>query len=200
MIKTLVADSRSITRTALTMLLRTAPGIEVVGDVGLADEIVPSVLACQANVVVIDADSLGQRGFDAVAQLSVKALGCRSLILSSAASPGHLTRIATVGASGFLLKDASPAQFVKTIREISAGYQVIDCRFTMVQEGAARQLTAREADILRLVADGADVIDIAGHLCLAIGTVRNNLSKIVIKLNARTRVDAVRIGRELGLI
>lgn len=200
MIRTLIADSRSMTRSALSALLGTTSDIQVVRDVGSAEEIMPSVLAGRVNVAVIDADSLGHEGFDAVARLSAKVPGCGSLILSSVATPGHLSQVATAGAAGFLLKDASPDRLARTIREISAGYQVIDCRFSMVRTTVTTRLTAREVQILRLVAGGADVAAIAGQLCLAVGTVRNNLARIVTKLNARTRVDAVRVGRELGLI
>lgn len=200
MIKTLIADSKAITRSALTALLHTNSGIQVVRDVASAEEVTPSALACQADVAVIDVDSLGHKGFDAVEQLSARAPGCGSLILSSSASPGYLSRVATIGASGFLLKDASPDRLVQTIREISAGYQVIDRRYATGRPRTNVCLTVRETDILRLVADGADVGAIARQLCLATGTVRNNLARIVAKLNARTRVDAVRVGRELGLI
>ncbi|WP_449062640.1 response regulator transcription factor [Planomonospora algeriensis] len=198
MIKTMVADSWAMTRSALVSLLHTAPGIDVVGDVSRAGDIVTCALNNRATVAVLDVDSLGPGGFEAAAQLAVRAPACRALILSGTASAWIAGRAATARASGFLLKDAPANRLLESIRSLSAGYTVMDYRFTAPQ--LVERLTAREVDVLRMAADGADVTTIADQLCLATGTVRNNLSRIVSKLNARTRVDAVRMGRELGLI
>ncbi|MER5644899.1 response regulator transcription factor [Streptosporangium sp. NPDC002524] len=198
--RVLIADKQTITRSALAALLQTSAVITVAGETASAEEIVPLALKLRAQVTVIDGDSLGRQGFEAATRLSVDVPACRSLILSSAATLGHLHQVATMRASGFLLKDVSAARLIQAIREIAGGYHVVDCRFTMAQRGTPRHLTARELDVLRLVADGADVHEIARQLSLATGTVRNNLSRIVNKFNARTRVDAVRVGRELGVI
>ena len=103
--------------------------------------------------------------------------------------------------SGFLLKDAPPARLVSAIRDVAAGRRVIDPQLAMATwDSPDNPLSRRETEILRMAAGGADPADIAARLYLSPGTVRNYLTSIVMKLNARNRVDAIRIASEAGWI
>jgi two-component system response regulator DesR len=102
-------------------------------------------------------------------------------------------------ASGFILKDASPDQLANAIRGVHAGRRVIDPQLAIAAwDGAENPLTEREIQVLRLAEKGAEPTEIAAILFLSSGTVRNYLTTTVAKLNARNRIDAIRIAQEAG--
>jgi two-component system response regulator DesR len=104
-----------------------------------------------------------------------------------------------VGAAGFLVKDAPVAELARGIRAVMAGERVIDRDLAAAAPAiGATPLSAREADVLRVAADGARVADIAGRLVLSEGTVRKHLSSAIGKTGARTRVDAARVAADKG--
>jgi two-component system response regulator DesR len=101
--------------------------------------------------------------------------------------------------SGYLLKDSDPQRLIRAIREVAAGGHMVDPRLVRTTPpGASALLTPRETEILRLAAEGYRTSDIALMLALSAGTVRNYLATVVSKLNARNRVDAIRIARAEG--
>jgi two-component system response regulator DesR len=98
-----------------------------------------------------------------------------------------------------MLKDAPAAQLADAIRSVAAGRRVVDSQLAMsAWDSAESPLTAREAEVLRLTADGLQAVDIASKMFLSVGTVRNYLTTIIGKLAARNRVDAIRIARDAG--
>ena len=110
-----------------------------------------------------------------------------------------MRRVLSARVGGFVLKDAPAAKLADAIRDVAARRRIVDSDLAMsVWEDSDCPLTERELEVLRLAADGADAAEIARSICLSVGTVRNYLTAIVIKLNARTRVDAVRLATEAG--
>ncbi len=197
MIRILLAEDMLMLRRALVTLLELEKDFAVVAEVESGDDIVPRALQVRPDVAVLDIDLPGMDGIRAAARLHEELPECRPVILTNLGRPGNLRRALDAHVRGFLLKDSDPQQLAAAIRSVAAGQQVIDPQLAVATLQAAESpLTAREGQVLRLAADGDDITDIARKLFLSPGTVRNYLTAVVSKLNARNRVDAVRIARE----
>lgn len=188
-------------RGALVALLELEPDLEVVASIDRGDAIVSTALTTRPDIAVIDIDLPGIDGLTAAAQLHVQLPSCRTVILTSLTRPGMLRRALTARVGGFVLKDAPPERLADAIRRVAAGQRVIDPQLALTAwESQENPLSPRELEVLRLAARGADVAEIAGMLYLTIGTVRNYLTTVVTKLQARNRVDAIRIAEQNGWI
>ncbi|MEV0348336.1 response regulator transcription factor [Nonomuraea sp. NPDC050680] len=199
MIRILLADDMKLIRAALTSLLDRHQDLQVVAQVYCGDLIVPTALECRPDVAVIDIDMPGQDGLTAAAELGKRLPSCRTLILTALCSPGNLRRALGNQVSGFLTKDVAPETLADAIRQVAAGLRVVDPQLaTEALTLPANPLTRREIEVLRLSARGSAAKQIAAELFISTATVRNYLSSIRAKLNARTQVDAVRIAIEAG--
>lgn len=198
-IKVLIAEDVHMVRGALVALLRMESDIEVVAEVAGGNDIMPTARTTQPDVAVIDIDLPGKDGLTAAAELHEQLPNCRTLILTSLGRPGTLRRALAAKVGGFLLKDAPPDKLASAIRDVSVGRRVVDSDLALAAwDTADCPLTGREIEVLRMAADGANAVDIASRLYLSAGTVRNYLTTAVTKLNARNRVDAIRIAKESG--
>jgi two-component system, NarL family, response regulator DesR len=198
-IKVLIAEDVHMVRGALVALLRMEPDIEVVAEVAGGNDIMPTAKTTLPDVAVIDIDLPGKDGLTAAAELHEQLPACRTLILTSLGRPGTLRRALAAKVGGFLLKDAPPDKLASAIRDVSVGRRVVDSDLALAAwDTADCPLTGREIEVLRMAADGANAVDIAARLYLSAGTVRNYLTTAVTKLNARNRVDAIRIAKESG--
>ncbi|GAA3423803.1 response regulator transcription factor [Streptosporangium sandarakinum] len=202
MIRVLLAEDQHVIRGALAALLGLEPDLEIVAAVDSGDAALSAALVHRPDVAVLDIDMPGARdGLAAAAELRERLPGCRTLMLTAHGKPGHLRRALGAQVDGFLLKTAPPEDLVAGIRAVAAGQRVLDPSLAVTAWNLAdNPLTPREADVLRLAASGADAAEIAARLFLGAGTVRNYLTAIVAKLNARNRTDAVRIASEAGWI
>lgn len=198
-IKVLLAEDVTMLRRALLALLQMESDIEVVAEVASGDDILPTALRTRPDVAVLDIDLPGINGLDAAGLLHEQLPGCRCLILTSLSRPGNLRRAMAAHVSGFILKDAPPEVLTDAIRGVAAGRRVIDTQLALsAWDSPESPLTAREIEVLRLTEKGAEPAAIATQLFLSPGTVRNYLTTAVTKLNARNRIDAIRIAREAG--
>lgn len=199
MIKVLLAEDMHMVRGALVALLALEPDIEVVAEVASGDEILPTARRVRPDVAVIDIDLPGMDGLTAAGELHEKLPECRTLILTSLGRPGTLRRALSARVGGFMLKDAPAAELADAIRGVAVGRRVVDSQLALAAwDSADCPLTAREVEVLRLAAEGEDAVEIAARLYLSAGTVRNYLTTIVSKLNARNRVDAIRLAKNAG--
>ncbi|EMF55886.1 response regulator transcription factor [Streptomyces bottropensis] len=199
MIRILLAEDMHMVRGALVALLTLEDDLTVVAEVERGDRIVPTALECEPDVAVIDVDLPGLDGLSAAAQLAGRLPSCRTLILTSLGRPGTLRKALAAQVGGFLLKDAPPDRLADAVRDVAAGKRVIDPQLALAAfDNGENPLTPRETEVLRMAADGAEAADIASRLFLSVGTVRNYLTTVVTKLNARNRVDAIRVARESG--
>ncbi|BDH13299.1 MULTISPECIES: DNA-binding response regulator [Streptomyces] len=200
-VKILLAEDVHMIRGALIALLELEPDLRVIASVDRGDKIVEAALASRPDVAVVDIDLPGIDGLTAAAELHQRLPDCRTLILTSLGRPGTLRRALASQVTGFLLKDAPPDQLAQAVRSVAAGRRVIDPQLALAAwDSPENPLSPRELEVLRLAARGADAAEIAGCLFLSQGTVRNYLTAIVTKLNARNRIDAVRIAEEAGWI
>ncbi len=188
-------------RGALIALLELEDDFHVVSSVAHGDEIVAAALETRPDVAIIDVDLPGTDGLTAATELHRQLPACRTLILTSLGRPGTLRRALAAQVTGFLLKDAPPDLLAKAVRSVAAGQRSIDPQLALsAWDIPENPLSRREREVLRLAAGGADAAEIAACLYLSKGTVQNYLTAIVAKLNARNRVDAVRIAEEAGWI
>ncbi|MGW6913944.1 response regulator transcription factor [Kitasatospora sp. NPDC054939] len=201
MIKIVLAEDMHMIRGALVALLGFEIDIDVAAEVDNGDDVLPAVLKHRPDVAVLDIDMPGTDGLTAARLIHEKLPSCRTLILTSLGRPGNLRRALEAHVSGFILKDAPPARLADAIRRVAVGERVIDRQLAFAAwDTASNPLTARETEVLRLAAEGAEAGEIAARLYLSVGTVRNYLTTIVTKLGGRNRVDAVRIARDQGWI
>ncbi len=201
-LRILLAEDVHMVRGALVALLEQQPDFEVVAQTERGDAIVPAALDHRPDVAVIDADLPGLDGLSAARLLRERLPACQILILTETQVPGLLMRCFTEGIADLMLKLAPAASLAQAVRGVVAGLRVIDSQIALTgcEQHAAGPLSPREIDVLKLTANGSSVQEIAGKLHLSTGTVRNHLTSIGTKLNARTRVDAVRIARDAGWI
>jgi two-component system response regulator DesR len=198
-LKILLAEDVAMVRGALVALIELEPDMKVVTAIERGDDIVPQALAHVPDVAIIDIDLPGLDGLTAAGQLHEVLPCCQTLILTNLSRTGNLRRALAAHVSGYLLKDAPPEELAKAIRNVVAGQRVIDPQLAVsTWESGENPLSSREHEVLRIAASGAQPTEIAASLHLSVGTVRNYLTTIVTKLNARNRVDAVRSAEEAG--
>ncbi|CAM5743942.1 DNA-binding response regulator OS=Streptomyces alboniger OX=132473 GN=CP975_10335 PE=4 SV=1 [Streptomyces alboniger] len=199
MIRIVIAEDMHMVRGALVALLEMEPDLKVVAQFDSGDRLVPTALELLPDIAIVDIDLPGLDGLSAADQLRTAVPTCRVLILTSLSRPGTFRRAMAAKVSGFLLKDAPPDQLADAVRRVAAGGRVIDPQLALAAwEVEENPLTRREVEVMKLAADGAEAMEIATRLFLSIGTVRNYLTSAVTKLNARNRVDAIRIAEDNG--
>jgi two-component system response regulator DesR len=194
-IRVLIAEDQTLVRGALEL----EADREVVAEVGRGEAVVGAALEYRPDVALLDIEMPDGDDIEAARALGTALPGCLAVILTTFGRPGFLRRAVEVGAAGFLVKDAPVAELARGIRAVMAGERVIDRDLAAAAPAiGATPLSAREADVLRVAADGARVADIAGRLVLSEGTVRKHLSSAIGKTGARTRVDAARVAADKG--
>ncbi|WP_433733397.1 response regulator transcription factor [Nocardia sp. CA-129566] len=199
MIRVLVAEDMRLLRETVVAALEFEDDITVVAVLESGESIVSAAADARAEVAVVDIDLPGRTGLEAAAEMRTRYPQCRVLILTALATPGHLKRAMEIGVCGFILKDGSRQDLLHAVRTVAAGGSVLDpgLAYTALRT-PGNPLTEREVEVLRCFAEGAAPKQIAARLHLSYGTVRNYLASAVTKLQARTRVDAVRLATDAG--
>jgi DNA-binding NarL/FixJ family response regulator len=213
-ITVVIADDQRMVRSGFRAILETEPGIEVVGEAGDGREAVALVRAHAPVVALLDIRMPVMDGLQAARQIMALDLGTRVLILTTYDADEYVYEALRAGASGFLLKDAPADQLITAVRCLAAGDALIDpvitrrliSRFALAARGdqgvpaALGELTGRELDVLRRVARGLSNGEIAGELDLGESTVKTHVSRILLKLGLRDRVQAVVTAYESGFV
>ena len=199
MIRVLLAEDQELVRGAMAALLALEADIEVVAEVGRGDQVLGAAREARPDVAVLDIEMPGSDGIAAAAALRREVPGCRVLMVTTFGRPGYLRRAMASGASGFMLKDAPAKELAVAIRRTAAGERVLDPQLAAqaLSEGDS-PLSQREAEVLLCAADGASIAEVARRLFLSEGTVRNHLSSAIQKLDARNRMEAIRLAEEKG--
>jgi two-component system, NarL family, response regulator DesR len=186
-------------RGALVALIELEPEFKVVAAVENGTDIVPAAKDQLPDIAIIDIDLPGLDGLSAAALLHEALPDCRTLILTNLCKAGTVRRAFTAGVFGYMLKVAPSEDLAIAIRNVASGRRVIDPQLAMTAwDMRQNPLSEREHQVLRLTAGGATPAEIASGLHLSVGTVRNYLTAIVTKLNARNRVDAVKTAYDAG--
>lgn len=201
MIRVLVAEDQRILREALVGLLELQDDIEVVAAAATGSDAEAEALRHRPEVAILDIELPEMDGLTVAARLRESLPDCRILILTGVGRPGHLRRAGAARVAGFMLKDTPLRELIEAVRTVAAGGRVIDPQLAYAAlDTPASPLSEREAEVLRLIADGHEPREVASKLHLSYGTVRNYLATAVTKLDARNRVDAIRLATEAGWI
>lgn len=195
----MLAEDMHLIRKALVALLSSEDDLEVVAEADKGEDIVRLGCLRRPDVAVLDIGMPGVDGLTAAAELHRRLPSCRTVVLTGLGTPMALRKALDANVRGFVVKDASPGHLVDCIRRVAKGERVIDPELAVAALDAdSNPLTARELDVLETAAGGATVGEIADRLSLSRGTVRNYLSRILTKVGARSRVEAIQIASECG--
>ncbi|WP_344564416.1 response regulator transcription factor [Streptomyces axinellae] len=199
--RVLLADDEHLIRGALAALLALEDDLVIVAEAASGPEAAAMARAHRPDVAVLDLQMPGADGVQVASGLRTSVPECRTMIVTSHGRPGHLKRALAAGVRGFVPKTASAQQLAEIIRTVHAGSRYVDPELAADAISAGDSpLSAREAELLELAADGAPIADIAREASLTQGTVRNYLSAAVAKLGAENRHAAARMARERGWI
>lgn len=173
----------------------------MVAEAASGPEALAMARAHEPDVAVLDLQMPGADGVRVATSLRGELPACRVLIVTSHGRPGHLKRALAAGVRGFVPKTVSAQRLAEIIRTVHGGNRYVDPELAAdaISSGDS-PLTAREAEVLELAADGAPVAEIAERAALSQGTVRNYLSSAVSKLGVENRHSAVRLARERGWV
>jgi two-component system, NarL family, response regulator DesR len=198
-IRVLLAEDAHLVRGALSALIGLEDDMRVVAELDNGDAILPSVLELRPDVAILDIDLPGLDGLSAAALVRERLPETRVLILTGLASPGYLTRALEAQVDGYMRKNAPSEELADAIRRVAKGQRFLDPDLvSQALRIGESPLTPREVEVLRAAAEGGSTEDIAAAVFLSPATVRNYLSNAISKLDARNRIDALRIAREAG--
>jgi DNA-binding NarL/FixJ family response regulator len=213
-VRVVVADDQALVRTGFRMIL-TAGGIEVVGEATNGIEAVEAVRRTRPDVVLMDIRMPELDGLEATRRiLSGSDAEPRVIILTTFDLDHYVYAALTAGASGFLLKDVTPEHLVAAVRLVRTGDALLAPAITrrLVERFARRDpddaavhrdlgaLTARELEVLRMLAQGLSNAELAARLHLSEATVKTHVARILGKLALRDRVQAVVLAYRTGLV
>ena len=211
-IRVLVADDQSMVRAGFRMLLSGEEDIEVVAEARDGREAVDKAARFDPTVVLMDIRMPELDGLEATRRIIAANDSARILILTTFGLDEYIYEALTAGASGFVLKDDPPEQLIAAVRTVAAGEALLSPTITKrVIEQFARisrpappkeldELTARERDILRLIAAGLSNAEIGERLYIGETTVKTHVTHILQKLGLRDRVQAVVLAHETGML
>jgi DNA-binding NarL/FixJ family response regulator len=208
----LLADDQALVRSGFRLIVESNDDLEVVGEAANGVEAVDLATASAPDVVLMDIRMPELDGIEATRRILAGSPSTRVLVLTTFDLDEYVVRAIRAGASGFLLKDAPPAQLVDAIRVVAAGdallapavtRRLLD-RFAGLEDDrpppALAELTQRELETLRLVAQGLSNAEIAERLVVGETTVKSHVSSILRKLHLRDRVQAVIAAYDAGLV
>jgi len=199
MTRILIAEDQEMIRGALISLLELEDDLEVVAQVGRGDEVLEAARASAPDVALLDIEMPGMTGLEALEQLAAELPAVKILILTTFGRPGYLRRAMEGGAAGFVLKDAPATELASAIRRALAGERIVDPGLAAAALSQGQSpLTPREHEVLAASRNYTTVAELANALYLSHGTVRNHLSSVMQKLDARNRGEAVRTAEERG--
>jgi DNA-binding NarL/FixJ family response regulator len=215
-IKVLLADDEGLVRSGFKVLLELEDDITVVGEATTGAEAVERARATRPDVVLMDIRMPDLDGIEATRQIA-KTAGLqqvRILMLTTYETDAYVFDALQAGASGFLLKDAGPAELLHAIRVVAAGDALLAPRITrrLIAQFTAQRtatqtaddrlavLTQREREVLALVGQGLSNDEIGGELFLSPATARTHVSHAMGKLGARDRAQLVVIAHQTGLV
>ena len=205
-----LGDDHKIVLRGLRALLEAQPGLAVVGDATDGLRVLSLVERLKPDVLVLDLMMPGLGGFDVTRRVAKRFPKTRVVILSMYSSEAHVVEALRSGASGYVLKDASAEELMTAIHEASGGRRYLSTPFSndridsYLNRPAAIDpygtLTAREREVLHLVAEGLTSGDIARRLFISPRTAESHRANLMRKLGLRSRTDLVRFALQRGIV
>ena len=214
MIRVLVADDQALVRGGFRSILETQADIDVVGEAEDGQDAIEQVAASRPDVVLMDIRMPRLDGIAATSRILASPSPPKVLILTTFDLDDYVYESLRAGASGFLLKSAPPQQLVAGIRTVMAGDALLAPEITRrlldrfvsrpprsnARPPALAELSQRELEVLRLIADGRSNSEIAAALFLSEATVKTHVTHILTKLRLRDRVQAVALAYRTGFM
>ncbi|GAA0929181.1 response regulator transcription factor [Nonomuraea longicatena] len=212
-IRVLLADDQALVRAGFRSLMSRTRDVVVVGEAATGDEAVRLAAADRPDVVLMDIRMPGMDGITATRRI-VAGTGCRVIILTTFDTDEHVFSALAAGASGFLTKEVEPSELRRAVCAVAAGDALLSPGVTrrVVEQFALRQgpapvarerlagLTARELELVRLVALGLSNDDISERLTISPFTAKTHITRAIAKLRVRDRVQLVILAYESGLV
>jgi DNA-binding NarL/FixJ family response regulator len=202
----LVADDHAIVRQGLRLLIDSQPDMEVVAEAADGVAAIEQAVVSSPDIVVLDISMPRTNGLLAAKTLKQQQPGVRIIALTRHEDERYVEELLRAGASGYVLKQSAPADFLKAVRAVAAGGVYLDPAMTTrvadgllgaqsqpIVEGTAK-LTDRESEVLRLVAVGHSNVEIAAQLNISVKTVEVHKANAMRKLGLSGRVDVIRYG------
>ena len=211
MINILIADDHAIVRTGLRALLRSEPGLQLVGEATGGYEAIELVGKTHPDILILDLSMPDLDGIAVTRQLKPQYPDLRILILTVHEDEAMLREAIRAGASGYIVKHAAEAELIAAIHTIRRGDLYVDpamLRVLLVESPKPRTeqpaspdpLTPRETDVLKLIVQGYTNRQVGEELGISVRTVEGHRANLLEKLGLRTRVELVRYARDRGLI
>src|SRR5690242_17379767 len=199
-----ICDDHGLVRSGLRRVLEAEPGLEVIGEAGNAEEALALVCERPPDVLLLDVTMPGRSGIDVLPELRDAAPTMKVLMLSMQDDPAYIRGALAAGANGYVLKDAADADLVKALHDVVNGRRYIQpalgARLVSMESSAVRNLndplSAREHEVLRLLALGHTNQEIAKQLYISVRTAESHRAKIGEKLGLKTRAELVRYALE----
>lgn len=212
MIRVLIADDHAAIRAGLSMILGGAPDIEVVAEADDGAAAVRKAAALRPDVVLMDVRMPGTDGLTATRQV-IEAGTAQVIVLTTFDMDEYVYGAIRAGAAGFLLKSVDAARLIESVRLVAAGDGVIEPSVTrrlmsafatsqpaVVRPAALDDLTQREHDVLVCLGEGLSNQQIARRLGVGEATVKTHVSRVLTKLDLRSRVQAAVLAKDAGLV
>lgn len=196
MIRLLIAEDQKMLLGALASLLDMEDDIHVIGTVNNGREAVEAVKEKEPDLCVMDIEMPEMNGLDAAGDLQGHA--CKVLILTTFARSGYFQKAMAVGVDGYMLKDSPSEELANAIRQIMQGRRIFAPELIDEVYRSENPLTAREKEVMDLMAEGLSTKMIAETLFLTNGTVRNYISTILDKLEVDNRIEAIKVYQHKG--
>jgi DNA-binding NarL/FixJ family response regulator len=217
MIRVVVADDQALVRGGFTVLLRSAPDIEVVGEASDGEEAVAVATRERPDVILMDIRMPGTDGLEATRRITAdeRLAETKVLILTTFDLDEYVFEALRAGASGFLLKDTLPDDLLAAVRLVAGGQALLAPSVTrrLMEEFARRPaattvepplgfdtLTERELEVLTAVARGLSNTEIADALFMSLATAKTHVSRLLMKLQVRDRAQLVVLAYEAGVV
>ncbi|MDY6055033.1 response regulator transcription factor [Micrococcus sp.] len=217
-IRVALVDDQALIRSGLAMLVGSQPDLTVVAEAATGREAAGSVAVAGADVVLMDVRMPEMDGIEATRALLARPNAPKVVVLTTFDLDEYALDAIEAGASGFLLKDAPPEELLTAIRTVHRGDAVIapsttrrllahmaprlrpDAGRCPEERAAVDSLTPREREVLTLMGQGESNLEIAAHLVLSEATVKTHVGRVLAKLGARDRVQAVLTAHRTGLV
>lgn len=210
-IRVLIVDDHTVVRKGLKALLSGEKyGIQVVGEAGDGEDAIQKARLLDPDVILMDLVMPGKSGLEAIAEIKQMQPRARILVLTSFADDSNVTQAIRAGAYGFLLKDTSPDELVRTIHSVYRDQLILPQELTYALLGSKssegesaapeENLTPRELDVLQCVAEGMSNKQVAQTLSISTTTVRSHVSSLMRKLGLENRTQLAIYAREHDLI
>jgi len=205
-IRVLVVDDHPVVRQGLVAILRWEKDLELVGDAADGLEAVQMILQHHPDVVLLDLRLPHLSGIEVMKQVRSQGLQTRFLVLTTYDTDEYIAPALAAGAQGYLLKDAEPEELSRAIRSLMRGGAALEPKVAarllgqFSDEDPREELSARELEVLKLLATGGSNKAIGLQLGLSENTVKTHISHIFAKLDVQSRAEAVSIAMQRGLI